>query len=254
MSEPEPNEPINNHALEQEMTSILDRVKALEQAVKNENDSDYKNRQIRINVWLTVLTGCLVLTSLLAIYISKGASDTATAAMNNSIEFFRVDERAWVEIEPIKPILHSTPNGNFGAVFKYEIYLKNVGKTVARDIVMRAITPGGPLEMGDDANSMRRMQDILMREFPEHNNRVPKILAPNTTSSVPLILHGQAAGSIGNGYHSFLVGRIDYLDAFSAKHWMTFCFFVSNARGELRNCVEGNTEDRNPETLQETRN
>ena len=43
--------------------------------------------------------------------------------------FFRTDERAWIEIEPMR-----TP----GIPYHYDLYPKNVGKTAARDIQVNA--------------------------------------------------------------------------------------------------------------------
>jgi hypothetical protein len=62
---------------EEEIANILNRIKTLEQARDSEDDKKYKQRQLRFNKWLTILTGCLVLTSFVASYISKTASDAA---------------------------------------------------------------------------------------------------------------------------------------------------------------------------------
>ena len=253
MSESEPNGPISKPAPGQETASILDRIEALERAREGENDLGYKKRQICINIWPAVLTGCLVVTSVVAIYISiaaldaaKKSADVAAAALETSSESFRIDERAWVEIEPIKPVLFTKADGTFGASFRYKIYPKNVGKTVARDIVMQAHRVSSGHDMGDNANAIHFEQERLLRKEPIDTNRMAKVLAPNTVSAVPFVLDGQEPQ---NGWYSVLIGRIDYVDAFSIKHWMTFCYIVINSRGELMSCKEGNDEDRNPETL-----
>ena len=44
-----------------------------------------------------------------------------------------------------------------------------------------------------------------------------------------------------------ILGRIDYLDAFNARHYMRFCYFIANAKGELGHCKYGNDDDKNPE-------
>src|SRR5207245_10890094 len=62
----------------------------------------------------------------------------ATAALDASIEASRRDQRAWVEIEPIKAIFVSPAADKFGAVFKYQIYPKNIGRTAAYDLILRA--------------------------------------------------------------------------------------------------------------------
>jgi len=135
-------------------------------------------------------------------------------------------------MEPVKPILF-VKDDTMGASFNYEIYLKNVGMTVARDIVMRACRVSSASDMGDDADQMRRTQErLLSGDQRGVNNRVPKVLAPNTVSAVPLWLHAQEPQGSGAGsFYSLLIGRVDYVDAFSIKHWMTFCYVVANARG-----------------------
>lgn len=78
MSESDSNGPITKPSLEQETDSILSRIKALEMANdKKEDDLSYKRRQLQFNKWLTILTGCLVITSLFAIFISIAALDAA---------------------------------------------------------------------------------------------------------------------------------------------------------------------------------
>jgi hypothetical protein len=47
--------------------------------------------------------------------------------------------------------------------------------------------------------------------------------------------------------YQFIIERIDYTDDFRVKHWVTFCFFISDGKGNLQYCQEGNDEDRNPE-------
>jgi hypothetical protein len=67
------------------MASILDRIKALERACEGKDDLGYKQRQLRFNKWLTILTGLLVLTSILAICISKTAADAAKKSADAAI-------------------------------------------------------------------------------------------------------------------------------------------------------------------------
>jgi hypothetical protein len=179
---------------------------------------------------------------------ARSAAEVARSTLAKSIEQFRIDERAWIEIEHIKPILFMPRDNKFGAKFVYELYPKNVGKTVARDIILRAAYPASGFSLGDDAAQIGRAQESLLHEYFGDNNRMPKVLAPGTNSAVPFRANGQEPIIFNKGaWYSFLIGRIDYTDAFLTKHWMKFCFIVVNSRGELWNCHEGNDEDRNPE-------
>jgi hypothetical protein len=183
-------------------------------------------------------------------------SRIAGETLRQSTESFRTDERAWVEIEPMKGYLFVPRTKEIGAAFQYPIYIRNVGKTVARDIQLRANRQGsqGSITMGDNAEAIKWEQDKLLTgnvptatDLPI-NNPVPKVLAPSTSSAVPLILNGQEPQYFPKDqWVSYLIGRVDYTDAFGIVHWMKFCFFVANPRGELWNCKEGNDEDNNPE-------
>ena len=215
MSESYSKDPVNKPTPEQDTFGILNR-KALEQAHKDQDDLGYKQRQLRFNKWLTILTGFLVITSIVAICISitasdaaKKSADAATAgvlvasntlslnkesvektlaemkvqstaskinaeesrlqalfakkSLENGIESFRLDERAWIELEPFKPVLSSKADETFGASFNYEIYPKNVGKTVASNIELRASDIASGIQLGDNADRIRSTQDMLLR-------------------------------------------------------------------------------------------
>jgi hypothetical protein len=149
-------------------------------------------------------------------------------------------------------------NGNSPTAFSCSIYPKNVGKTVATNIVVKAVALGRSVEM--NASEMQATQDkFLLDRFREQGsgknllipaNPVPKVLAPNTTANAPFIVECQAVKNFPSGgtWYTFVVGRIDYCDQFNVRHWRKFCFFVANSRGDVWNCKEGNDEDRNPET------
>jgi len=210
--------------------------------------------------WTDIATVILTLLIAIAAFwsarIFQRQLNEARRATNITSESFRTDERAWVEIEPIKPTLFSPRTDKIGAAFKYEIYIRNIGKTVARDIQLRATRQGSQasIVMGDSAEALNWEQDkLLLGKVPTAsdipiNNPVPKVLAPNTSSAVPLILNGQEPQYFPTSqWVSYLIGRVDYTDAFGVNHWMKFCFFVANPRGDLWNCKEGNDEDSNPE-------
>lgn len=156
------------------------------------------------------------------------------------------NDRAWLVIEPLKPIPRSIADSKIGASFDYDLYIKNVGKKEARNLTIRANRVTTDRDMGDKADQIRRVQSTLMREDLGENDRIAKTLAPNSVSTVPFRLHGQEPQLFSKGgFYSFLVGRIEYHDTSSKVHWMTFCYFVSNQRGDLLNCKEGNDFDSN---------
>ena len=92
-------------------------------------------------------------------------------------------------------------------------------------------------------------QDKLLKDQPGAPTQVPSLpipnsLAPNTAAHTPFTIGG---GAPKDGFFDYLVGRIDYNDAFGVAHWTKFCFVISNADGKLEVCQTGNDEDRNPE-------
>jgi hypothetical protein len=160
-----------------------------------------------------------------------------------------------VEIELIKPILLMPEDQQFGATFTCNIYPKNVGKAVARDIKVNAYDFLSAEGFDNSAETVRSTQNNFLlgknkemgsgKPFIPPANPVPSVLAPNSVSPVPFKLMCEAPK---NGGVHYLIGRIDYCDQFQVKHWLTFCFHVINVRGEIWACQNGNEEDQNSET------
>ena len=121
---------------------------------------------------------------------AKSAAETAQRTLDQSIEAFRIDERAWVEVEPIKPMLLDN-NPKFGTTFTCDIYPRNVGKTVATDIVVKAQEQFSSELFGKSKVIMDAVQDkYLLDKAPQMgtNNtvHVPKNPAPKLSLPVPL--------------------------------------------------------------------
>ena len=159
------------------------------------------------------------------------AADTASGTLTKSIEQFRVDERAWIEIERIESTMVAARSANFGAAFRYRLYPKNVGKTAAHGITVSAARGmQGSIHLGSDADGMKRTQESMLLNrtltgLPREavDNPVPKVLAPATTAAVPFVLDGQEPQIFSKDeWVSYLIGRIDYADNFGIQHWMKF--------------------------------
>lgn len=220
-------------------------------------------KPIKNAAWAAVIAATIyALISLLQWGQMLRQSRIANDALRRSTESFRIDERAWIELEPIKPAKLYFPATKFipRNVFLYELYAKNFGKTIARDIKMKAGVYGGTEEFGDSADQMERWQDkFLLNQFREMGtgkpvvippSPIPKVLAPGVSTPVPYVVNAQGPQYFNNGHamYDYIVGRVDYTDQFNIPHWIKFCFFVRNPRGELTSCQYGNDEDRNPET------
>ena len=156
-------------------------------------------------------------------------------------EAFRHTERAWVMLEPVRPVVMAHTESFIGLRFQYDLYLRNAGRTLAKGIAVRALdTMAGPA-LADDAAGIRTLQETRLADLPELSaNHVPSLLAPGAVATVPFSL--TASGPRENALH-YLIGRVDYTDTFAANHWMTFCLQVANPLGELVYCKGGNDTD-----------
>jgi hypothetical protein len=209
--------------------------------------------------WAMVsLTVFAVIAAIVSAWFFQEQLVEARRSTDAAIHNFTVDERAWVELEPIKGTVKSPRTAKIGAGFSYPVYVRNVGKTVARDVRFRASRIGSQssLTMGDNAQSLAWTQDkLLLGKVPTASDipitiATPNVLAPNSVSPAPAILYGQERQPFPKDeWVSYLIGRVDYTDEFGIPHWLKFCFFVADAQGNLWNCKEGNDEDHNPEQM-----
>src|ERR1700722_8307168 len=211
----------------------------------------------KVTDWVTVgLTVVVAFAAIYSAWLFQGQLTEARIATQLNTESFRIDERAWVEIESIKLIRTYPGDSKIGKSFRYAIYPKNVGKTVASDVQILAHrgSMSSSITMGDNASQIGMFQDRLLLEEPKSPSDIPrinpisKVLAPNTIAAVPLVMDGQAPQPFSKDeWVSYLIGRIDYTDAFQVKHSLKFCYFVVDSQGNLWNCREGNDQDRNEE-------
>jgi hypothetical protein len=166
----------------------------------------------------------------------------------------RLDQRAWIEFEPIKP----KPYKDSTEFHTYELFPKNTGKTAARDIVVRANNVGTNRQSIENTRHpgwIHNMQDrFLFGKFKNNpplngGTPVPSVLGPGTVSPIPITYITQIPQSFpsGSAWVSEILGRVDYTDEFGVPHWIRFCFYPADADGDLASCAAGNDEDYNPE-------
>jgi hypothetical protein len=165
---------------------------------------------------------------------------------------FKPDERAWVEIGSIDKDV-SSPDPMLGAHFKYGIFPRNVGKSVAHDVLIMVVEASDGPAFKSNQRVIKMRQDRLFFE-PGANKRSgdkpeAESLAPAEQSVVPVYAGAAEPKRLSNGFfvYSYILGRIDYIDVFGTPHWTHFCFFVLNEKGELSPCEYGNDKDNFPE-------
>jgi hypothetical protein len=165
---------------------------------------------------------------------------------------FKPDERAWVEIGSIDKDI-TAPDPLLGAHFKYGIYPRNVGKSVAHDVLIMVLEASDNPAFKSNQRAIKTRQDRLFFE-PGTNKRSgdkpeAESLAPAEQSALPVYAGAAEPKRLSNGFvvYSYILGRIDYIDVFGTPHWTHFCFFVLNEKGELSPCEYGNDKDNFPE-------
>jgi hypothetical protein len=151
---------------------------------------------------------------------------------------FKVDERAWVEIEIAKhpPISNS-------AVILFDIVPKNVGKTVARGVSLRVDyflrTSGERLE-----KKIRQFDQNLL-QGKGSKVVVEQDIAPNANAAVPYGPAIDVGDPVGDAGYC-LLGLLTYRDEFNVSHYRLFCF-VGSKNLTNQPCEVGNEEDGNEE-------
>jgi hypothetical protein len=184
------------------------------------------------------------------------ATNEAVRTNKQSAEAFRIDERAWVGIEKIEIMRTYPASGRFGAGFRFGIYPKNFGRTQAREVAFTDVSGAmTSITQGDNPSWVDSVQDQMLTgkfkgasDIPM-NKAVPKVIGPGIASPVPFTVDAQEPQIFPKDeWVSYLIGRIDYTDAFHVRHWVKYCYFVVDAKGTLWPCKYGNDEDDNPET------
>ncbi|HYB61020.1 MAG TPA: hypothetical protein VEH50_06035 [Methylomirabilota bacterium] len=204
--------------------------------------------------WTALATVTMAVTTGIYTYYARKQWQAMDSQLKQNTQSFRMDERAWVEIGNIEKTVFP-PRPPFGTFFSFAIYAKNVGKTVATDVRIHIDETQGDPSLSDNEKAIRMFQDQLFLKQGTNERSVtpnkpgPQTLAPEATSAVPIYAGGQEPRKWPNGTftYSFILGRIDYVDAFRTPHWKHLCFIITDRRGDLAHCQYGNDEDNNLE-------
>jgi hypothetical protein len=190
-------------------------------------------------------------------------------AAQTAVDNLHLEQRAWVELDPPKATLPPPSDTQPGmTLYFFRMYLRNVGRTSAFDIKVRFNNPIENALFREDKVGIGRFQlpIAIIRRNEIANTRhyfgpkvkagvyegfaVPGVLAPGVSSNAPFTIsaitptEARKGRPAGPNYFTYLIGRIEYSDTFSAPHWMTFCFYVFTDAGDIQNCQYGNDEDR----------
>jgi hypothetical protein len=193
----------------------------------------------------------------------------ARESLQATIGNFHTEQRAWIELDQPKATLSppaDTPPGM--TLFRFPMYIRNVGKTSAFDIKIRFYNPIESADSVHNKPDIERLQlpvAVLREKEVENVHRafgpktkvgtyegfaMPGVLAPGIRSNAPFIMLAETPTENRRGrpeglnYFTVLVGRVEYSDTFSHPHWMKFCYYVWDDEGDIQTCPYGNDEDR----------
>lgn len=192
---------------------------------------------------------------------SETAANAAKTAVDNSVQQFRMDERAWLELESFQ----NEPVEMTDALkrvypglraFAQGVTIRNYGRSVARNISVRLNMTNADESFGKNSKKLRITEEALRLSKNTATNKSDWVYiykAPVATSLAPGSSMNATMPLIGIPHHTeggkdvfpYNVGRIDYTDAFGVNHWKTFCFRITET--DRSYCETGNDEDSNSE-------
>jgi hypothetical protein len=223
--------------------------------VKEENPESLASAVKLGEIWLIGINAALLITTIVIAWIyyhqlqQMVKTTTATKeAITDSDRNFRIDERAWIEIQ--------VPNIDFrretiGKIFVVPIEIINTGKTPARNIQIKGVVSivrnrSGLVDLpsGDITHGYSLMRIGIMQ--PNQSIKDWSLAALDTDGvSKPVTTTQAIRDHVMDASYSVVVhGRVIYEDAFGGEHWLTFCHNSNGLIGGSPQCFEYNNFDR----------
>jgi hypothetical protein len=164
----------------------------------------------------------------------QARKDAVTAAEKERIDSqgnIRLDERAWLQVSVEKAGNDFVAGTQSNPVaFRYFLRVHNYGKTAAQNIEYKVgPSPRGSISLNESKRFVDMSQNILRGKVPTAkdipvNQPGPRTLVPNSNVPVPITISGQPPQIFSSDqWVSYIIGRVDYKDAFGGPHWYTFC-------------------------------
>jgi hypothetical protein len=170
-----------------------------------------------------------------------------------NIDQFRIDNRAWVvgDVVNCQPI-HDMDGRTHNNYAICSLTLRNVGRTLAKDVVVR-LYPMTTTESAEDPSEaeirwvMARLKTKGKFDPDRYeqlaNLPLPTSLAPGASTTIPARFVGTVPPPDGvQASREILFGRLEYRDIFEGSHWDGLCY-VFQVDGSLRFCLRGNTQN-----------
>ena len=164
---------------------------------------------------------------------SKESAGAARQTIEVTRDSTRLDQRAWlgttsarmIDLAVNKPV-------------KVEIYLKNTGKTVARNVDARVTIRSEPGPFN--------LKKFREERPPPKGNRSRFVILPNSDFTLPAygnsLLTQERLSLIKSSIVTvYLFGEIIYADIFGETHVTEFCSFYDPSANDFAFCSEGNS-------------
>lgn len=203
-------------------------------------EKEYYDRSI---FWMKWGTKSSIVVSCLSLVVSGAA----LYVVNKQLNTMRLEQRAWISIEPPK-----TTKAGENKPLIAELIIKNNGKTPAKKL-----------------DSVFHVKIFKSNESPNLNlsgfafSSTAGILNPNDTIPTPvpmlkgvtdilnppLLTHDEAVEISSGKAYIVTFGKVTYFDIYGIPHWITYCSWqtTANVRGNYSSldCVEYNNVDDN---------
>jgi hypothetical protein len=176
--------------------------------------------------------------------VSSKASEASTkAALDASIKASRIDQRAWVGAIGVgSPQLidgHGTVFMKEGEIAKFDLIIKNTGKTPARKVkpslfyeVLAPDVTFSPQAFIPPSASQRTVV-VLQPSMPFE--LTVTVRTKDDLADERITKHDLDTLKMGK-MRFYLHGRLEYEDIFGVSHFTTYCFYMSASLDEFTGC------------------
>jgi hypothetical protein len=180
---------------------------------------------------------------LAALQMQEVVSNEEASSAGGHDPAFRLDQRAWLGVDYIRPV---PLRPEVGKPFQVIVRLKNTGKTPARNIIGTALAePTANERPSYDYAGRKQFRRGVIASNAGGDIPINLSRSPNTGEVVPLTqetFDGLSRGDI----KIFAHGKVDYEDIFGIPHWFTFCGKLNVPfDGHFGACADHNDIDAN---------
>ena len=231
----------------------LDEVEKQQREERKQEDT-YHRSQLAFNKWLTILTGLLVLTNVVAdvfifrqIKVAASAADaarsaavTADKALQASVQSFKQEQRAYLWASSFNINANPICKVPGGTRICADVHIVNSGRTPANGVHIHRYATFGP-------DVERVIKGMKVLEYSSPSGDVLGLVGDKWGTAATDVVDEKTAKDILEGRISLYVyGVVQYFDIFNEYHETGFCNFRLPNNGPFMTCPYGNWFDKKP--------